>query len=142
MAGTTNVHVSACDALNRIVVGKLDSMVVQVSGADDGPIVTGLSFVVEDECRHARRYRYDAYGRFFCGERKDRANGNGVVGRMLLDMSFEYDVNGILRRAWTPGDNPLMIDKGDKLYFTGNRELAIKYRQDVHQSLEGLPRLK
>ena len=141
--GVTNVKMSASSVPARIVLGLVDPLVVQIDGTNAQLRVSGFSFVTQDDgCRRARRCRIDARGRFVCGWRVDRTSVNGVSDRMVLNMSFEYDANGMLRRAWTPGVNPLMIDKGNTLYFTGDKDLAIKYRQDVHQALDGLPWLK
>ena len=143
VGGTTNVQVAVTDELTKAAPGLVAPFFVQITGTNSQFRVSGFSFVTQDDkCRHARRYRFDAQGRFTYGWRVDRVNENGAPGRVALDMSFEYDAEGKLRRAWTPGDNPLMIDKGNKLYFTGDPELAIEYRKEVHLALDGLPRLK
>lgn len=143
VGGTTNVQVAVTDELAKAAPGVVAPFVVQITGTNSQFRVSGFSFVLQDDkCRRARRYRFDVQGRFTYGWRVDRVNENGAPGRVALDMSFEYDAEGRLRRAWTPGDNPLMIDKGNKLYFTGDPELAIQYRKEVHQALDGLPWLK
>jgi len=141
--GVTNVLVSANSGVTNVVSNLVDSLIVRVAGTNSQFKVFGFSFVTQDDkIRRSRRYRFDSEGHLVYGWRTDRTNENGAPGREVLDMPFEYDSDGVLRRIWTPGSNPLMIDKGNKLYFTGDRELLIKFRQDVHQSLEGLPRLK
>ena len=141
--GVTNVQVDAVDVPSQMVPGVVDTLVVQIAGSTSHPQVSGFSFVTRDGgCRHARRQRFDSQGRFVCGRRIDRENGPGAPDRVVLDMSFTYDAEGVLCRAWTPGMNPLMIDKGNKLYFTGDRDLVVEYRQEVHRALDGLPRLK
>lgn len=141
--GATNVKISAASVPARVAPGLVEPLVIQIDGTNAQLRVSGFSFVTHDGgCRRARRCRIDSRGRLVCGWRVDRANDNGKPGRVVLDMSFEYDADGMLRRAWTPGSNPLMIDKGNKLYFTGDRDLVIKYREEIHQTLAGLPWLK
>lgn len=143
VGGTTNAQVAVTDELTKVVPGVVAPFVVQITGINSQLRVSGFSFVAQDDkCRRSRRYRFDADGHFIYGWRIDRVNENGAPGRVALDMSFAFDAEGKLRRAWTPGSNPLMIDKGNKLYFTGDPELAIEYRKEVDRALDGLPRLK
>lgn len=140
VAGTTNVQVAASDVPGNVVPGLVGSLFVQIDGTNAQLRVSGFSFVTQDgECRRARRYRLDFRGRLTWGWRVDRANENGTPGRTVLDMPFEYDAEGVLRRAWTQGSNPLMIDKGDKLYFVGDRDLLIQFREEAFRALDGLP---
>lgn len=140
--GVTNIQISASEELNRRVPGLVGHLVVQMELTNKEQRVTGFSFLTQDKCRHSRRYRFDSQGHFTWGERIDRTKESGQLEQIVLDMAFEYDANGTLHRAWTPGSNPLMIDKGKKLYFTGDAELAIGFRKDLHRALEGLPAIK
>ena len=140
VAGTTNVQVAASDVPGNVVPGLVGSLFGQIDGTNAQLRVSGFSFVTQDgECRRARRYRLDFRGCLTWGWRVDRANENGTPGRTVLDMPFEYDAEGVLRRAWTQGSNPLMIDKGDKLYFVGDRDLLIQFREEAFRALDGLP---
>ncbi|MCQ2395136.1 MAG: hypothetical protein MJ249_12710 [Kiritimatiellae bacterium] len=141
--GITNIQMVADVELRRIVSDLEGCLTIQVVVTNSSCLVSGISFLTQnDKCRRARRYRFDHLGHLIWCERIDRANESGVAGRMLCDLAFEYDEEGKILRAWTPGGNPLMIDKGRKLYFTGERGLVVEFREDLSRALLNLPRMK
>lgn len=140
--GMGNVQVALFPELKQLLPEMVERLVVQVAATNGEQRITGFGFLTCGQCRRARRYRLDASGRLAWAERIDRDDENGSPGRNLLELAFEYGPDGGVRRAWTPGSNPLMIDKGKKLYFTGDRGLTVRFREDLRLSFEGLPRMK